>query len=80
MRLEMMGQLKRLVAHTFAAETLEAVYCRCTESEQREFVLSFYDNYKLPMQATVEDNKTVSLKRFIELKPQLGEDILTKLD
>ena len=55
LRAQMTGQMSKLVQHAFAAETLEFVYCRCTETEQRELVLSFYGNYFLLMKETVDD-------------------------
>jgi hypothetical protein len=77
----MTGQMSKLVQHAFAAETLEFVYCRCTETEQRELVLSFYGNYFLLMKETVDDGgQPLSLKKFCEMKPQLAEGILDKLD
>lgn len=44
-------------------------------------MLSFYDNYKDLMKTTMEENgEPCSLRRFVELKPQLAEGILGKLE
>lgn len=81
MRLKMATQTSKLVQHAFAAEVLEYVYCRCTDRQQRDLVLSFYGNYFLLMKETKDkDGNSVSLSKFVELKPQLAEGILDKLD
>jgi len=46
-------------------------------------IFALYGNYFLLMKTTVkinEDGKATSLKNFIESKPQLGKDILAKLE
>jgi len=81
MRLKMAGQTSKLVQHAFAAEVLEYVYSRGTDKQQRELVLSFYGNYFLLMKETKDETgNPVSLKKFVELKPQLAEGIMDKLD
>lgn len=74
------GEINKYIIHAYASEVIEYIYSLSTEQEKREMVFSFYGNYFLLLKEIDDGNKQVSLKEFLEKKPQLSESILNKLE
>ena len=70
----------KLLQHSFAAEVVEYIYTQCSDQEKREMIFGVYGNFGLIIRDLQQKNKTISLKDFMEAKPQLTGGILDKID
>ena len=60
---------------------IEFIYYQGTsDEERREMVFGLYGNYNLVLREILATNKNVSLKEFMELKPQLTTGLLDKVE
>lgn len=65
----------------YASEVVEYCYEISNEKEKREMIFSFYGNYfYLLQEVEASEKKAISMKYFIEKKPQIKESILNKID
>ena len=75
------GSISKLIQHAYASEVLEFIYFSGTsEEEKREMVFGLYGNYTLVLREILATNKSVTLKEFMELKPQLTTGLLDKIE
>jgi len=77
--------MNKLVMHSFASEVIEYIYTQCeTDKERREIVFSLYGNYSLLLDEVFPEGHTHgdknALKVFMEQKPQIASNILTKME
>ena len=77
--------MHKLVLHSFAAEVIEYIYTQCqSDKERREMVFSLYGNYSLVLDEVFPTghkvNASNALKHFMEAKPQIAGNILTKME
>ena len=77
--------MSKLVLHAFASEVVEYIYSQCqSDKERREMVFSLYGNYSLVLDEVFHDGhkhgNTNALKVFMQQKPQIAVNILTKLE
>jgi 16S rRNA C1402 (ribose-2'-O) methylase RsmI len=80
-------EINKYIIHSYASEVIEYIYNLSNDQERREMVFSFYGNYFLLLkeveatQAIGKDaSKNISLKEFLEKKPNLVEPISHKLE
>jgi hypothetical protein len=59
---------------------VEYIFAQCSEQEKREMIFGVYGNFSLVLKDLLTKNKNISLKEFMEEKPQLSGGILEKLD
>ena len=80
-------EINKYIIHSYASEVIEYIYNLSSDQERREMVFSFYGNYFLLLKEVEaaqttgkEASKQISLKEFLEKKPNLAESILHKLE
>ncbi|CDW78334.1 pumilio domain-containing protein kiaa0020 homolog [Stylonychia lemnae] len=76
-------EINKYIIHAYASEVIEYIYGLSTDQEKREMVFSFYGNYFLLLKEVEEDGintKNITLKEFLDKKPQLADQILHKLE
>jgi AAA+ superfamily predicted ATPase len=77
-------EINKYIIHSYASEVIEYIYNLSNDQERREMVFSFYGNYFLllkEVESTSEKKaQQISLKEFLEKKPNLAESILHKLE
>jgi hypothetical protein len=80
-------EINKYIIHSYASEVIEYIYDLSNDQERREMVFSFYGNYFLLLKevesaqtVAKEAPKQVSLREFLEKKPNLAESILHKLE
>jgi len=66
--------------HAFAAEVVEYIYSQSSDQEKREMIFGVYGNFGLILKELQVKNKTISLKDFMEAKPQLVAGLLDKIE
>lgn len=78
------ASMNKLVLHSFGSEVVEYIYTQCgTDKERREMIFSVYGNYSLVLNEVFPKgvcNEVNALKTFMEKKPQIAANILTKLE
>ena len=77
--------MNKLVLHAFASEVVEYIYSQCqSDRERREMVFSLYGNYSLVLEEVFPEGHAYGdqnpLKVFMEKKPQIAANILTKME
>ena len=77
--------MNKLVLHAFASEVVEYIYSQCqSDRERREMVFSLYGNYSLVLEEVFPEGHANGdqnpLKVFMEKKPQIAANILTKME
>ena len=79
-------EINKYIIHAYASEVIEYIYDLSTDQEKREMVFSFYGNYFLLLKEVESStqkpssNHQISLKEFLEKKPNLADSILHKLE
>jgi hypothetical protein len=74
------SQIVKLLQHSFAAEVVEYIYSQSSDQEKREMIFGVYGNFQLILKELQVKNKTISLKDFMEQKPQLVSGLLEKIE
>ena len=69
----------KLLQHSFAAEVVEYIYTQSSDTEKREMIFGVYGNFGLILK-DLQASRTISLKDFMQLKPQLANGILEKIE
>lgn len=82
LRAEVAGQMQKLIMHAFASEVVEYIYCQSDDQQRMEMVIGLYGNYFLLLKDFLNEKKDgkVTLKEFLELKPNLRQGIMGKLE
>lgn len=86
LRSEVAGSMQKLIMHAYAAEVVEYIYCQSDDNQRIEMVIGLYGNYFLLLKDFInEENKKpnsakLRLKTFLELKPNLTQGIMDKLE
>ena len=85
----MTREINKYIIHSYASEVIEYIYNLSSDQERREMVFSFYGHYFLLLKevessaqtsGNKEASKQISLKEFLEKKPNLADSILHKLE
>ena len=67
--------------HAYASEVIEYIYAAQTSDRaRREMIFALYGNINLVTQEVLDKNKNASLKDFIEAKPQLGDNLMKRVE
>ena len=78
--------MQKLILHAYASEVVEYIYCQSEDSQRMEMVIGLYGNYFLLLKDFINEeikagNKSkLTLKAFLELKPNLTQGIIDKLE
>lgn len=60
---------------------IEYIYCQSDDQQRCEMVIGLYGNYFLLLKDFLNEQKgKITLKQFIELKPNLQQGIMDKLE
>ena len=86
-RKSLASQMNKLVMHAYASEVVEYIYTQCqSDKEKREMVFALYGNYQLVLDEVFSGSDSVTLGQqnalrvFMQKKPQIASNILTKME
>ena len=85
-RKQIAAQMNKLVMHAYGSEVVEYIYTQCqSDKERREVVFSLYGNYSLVLDEVFGDDSRQkdqqnALSVFMQQKPQIASNILTKME